>query len=179
MRARYTFYLAQSYRDCGRSEDALRHYLSRAEQGFWDQEIYISLYHAGQSAEALQRPSAEVLDLYLRAVDVCPTRAEALHAAARHCRQKSRFASGYVFARRGVEIAKPQEGLFLANWIYDYGMRDELAVLAYWTGRYDECLAVCETLLARPDLPAPDRARIEDNIRFARVAISGGDSPAC
>lgn len=43
-RSRYTFYLAQSYRDCGDHAEALRHYLKRAEQGYWDQEIYVSLF---------------------------------------------------------------------------------------------------------------------------------------
>lgn len=44
--ARYTFYLAQSYRDCGETEKALAAYLSRAELGFWLEEVFISLYMA-------------------------------------------------------------------------------------------------------------------------------------
>lgn len=42
----YTFYLAQSYRDCGETEKALAAYLSRAELGFWLEEVFISLYMA-------------------------------------------------------------------------------------------------------------------------------------
>jgi glycosyltransferase involved in cell wall biosynthesis len=178
MRSRYTFYLAQSFRDCGRHAEALAYYLQRAELGFWDQEIYISLYHAGRCAEMLDRPSSEILDLYLRAFDLCPTRAEALHGAARHCRLKSRFHTGYIFAKRGIEIPKPDSGLFLADWIFDYGMRDELAVLAYWTGRYAECLSACETLLDGPDLPDSDRIRIVENMRFARAALRDSASLA-
>ena len=34
--SRYTFYLAQSYRDCGEKEKALANYLKRAELGYWD-----------------------------------------------------------------------------------------------------------------------------------------------
>jgi glycosyltransferase involved in cell wall biosynthesis len=172
MRSRYTFYLAQSWRDCGRHRNALDAYLRRAELGYWDQEVYVSLYHAGQMAEALELDTAYCLDVYLRAFDLCPTRAEALHAAARLCRTKSRFQSGYLFARRGVEISKPSEGLFLADWIYRYGMKDEFAILAYWSGRHDECLATCEELLRLPDLPESDRPRIVENADFARAAMN-------
>src|SRR4029079_5282124 len=35
MRARYRFYLAQSYRDCAEKEKSLQAYLERAELGFW------------------------------------------------------------------------------------------------------------------------------------------------
>ena len=44
--ARYRFYLAQSYRDFGELDKALEHYLARAELGFWQEEVFISLYSA-------------------------------------------------------------------------------------------------------------------------------------
>jgi glycosyltransferase involved in cell wall biosynthesis len=172
LRSRYTFYLAQSYRDCGAHADAWRAYSARAEQGFWREEVYVSLWNAGQMAELLEHPSAEILDDYLKAFDLCPQRAEALHAAAHYCRLKSRFQTGYLFAKRGVEIEKPREGLFLADWIYRYGMLDEYAVLAYWCGRYRESLEACQEILALPDLPVSEIARISDNAKFARIALS-------
>jgi hypothetical protein len=66
MRSRYTFYLAQSYRDGGDQARALETYLRRADQGFWDQEVYVSPTYAAQIAEALNHPSAVVLDLFAR-----------------------------------------------------------------------------------------------------------------
>src|SRR5271170_6187086 len=48
LRSRYTFYLAQSYRDCGEKEKALENYVARAELGFWDQERFVSLYRVAQ-----------------------------------------------------------------------------------------------------------------------------------
>src|SRR5262249_1990021 len=46
--SRYTFYLAQSYRDCREPQKPLANYLKRAELGFWDQEVFISLYQAAK-----------------------------------------------------------------------------------------------------------------------------------
>ena len=45
--ARYTFYLAQSYRDSGRHQESLDAYLKRAEMGYWQEEVYFSLLEAG------------------------------------------------------------------------------------------------------------------------------------
>ena len=55
--ARYTFYLAQSYKDAGENERALQSYLRRTQLGFWQEEVFISLYRAAQTMEALGRSS--------------------------------------------------------------------------------------------------------------------------
>jgi hypothetical protein len=37
--SRYTFYLAQSYRDCSEKRKALDAYLRRTKLGFWDEKF--------------------------------------------------------------------------------------------------------------------------------------------
>src|SRR5205807_2631769 len=44
LRSRYTFYLAQSYWDCGEKEKAIKFYSQRTKQGFWKEEVYWSYY---------------------------------------------------------------------------------------------------------------------------------------
>jgi len=63
LRSRYTFYLAQSWRDAGEKEKALAYYLKRPGLGFWDEETYVSLYCAGKLQAALQRPTKRSLQL--------------------------------------------------------------------------------------------------------------------
>jgi GR25 family glycosyltransferase involved in LPS biosynthesis len=172
LRSRYTFYLAQSYRDCGEPESALANYLKRAELGFWKEEVFESLYQAAKLKETLKRPAEEVIAAYLRANDAVPTRAEALHGASRFCRIEGRNEEGYRYAKRGLEIQLPTGGLFVENWIYDYGLLDELAVHTYWIGRYEESLAACERLLREGKIPDHDRDRIEKNAQFARDKVS-------
>jgi hypothetical protein len=113
-----------------------------------------------------------VIGQFLAAYEACPWRAEALHAAARYCRETGKFHQGYLIARHGTTIKEPADGLFLEPWIYRYGMLDELSVAAYWTGRYGECLTACEQLLA--DGIHPDRERIARNLGFAREKLSVG-----
>jgi glycosyltransferase involved in cell wall biosynthesis len=165
--SRYTFYLAQSYRDFGEREKALDNYLKRAELGYWNEEIYVSLLEAGNLMAALDRPFDEVIATYERATQVVPTRAEALHAASRYCRDKGRNADGQEIARRGIDLALPDHGLFIQPWVYRYGILDEFAINAYWAGAYREPLDTSLKLLADDRLPAEMVKRVAANARFA------------
>lgn len=73
---------------------------------------------------------------YLRAHDIHKDRAEALYGAARYCRIKQKYQPGFDLAKRALKIKPASEGLFLEDWVYRYALLDELAVNAYWTGRY-------------------------------------------
>jgi glycosyltransferase involved in cell wall biosynthesis len=170
--SRYTFYLARSYRDARENEKALENYLKRAPLGHGPDEVFMSLYDAAQLQQAMDRPFDEIIATYLHASDVAPWRAEALHGASRLCRENKSFAQGYEFARRGLNIPLPTGGLFVEPWIYEYGLLDELAVNAYWSGRYRECLDACDRLLREGKNPDGMRYRIEQNGRFAREKIS-------
>lgn len=173
LRARYTFYLAQSWRDAGEPEKALAAYVERAGLGFWDEEVFVSLYSAAQLKEQLQHPAFEIIGLFLAAYEACPRRAEALYGAARYCRLAGEFQQGYLFARDGLRIPRPEAGLFVEPWIYDYGLLDEFAVNAYWIGRYRECSDACERLLRDAEAPDEARERIAMNARFAREKLAG------
>ena len=167
MQSRYQFYLAQSYRDCGEKEKALQAYLKRAELGFWVEEVFVSLYSAAKLQEALGRPFDEVMATYLRAANTVPTRAEALHDAARLCREKGLYERGYELATKGLAIAYPIDALFVHDWVYQYGLLDELAVCAYWTERHAACVSACDRLLNEGKLPAGMRDRVLKNRNFA------------
>lgn len=169
--ARYTFYLAQSLMDAGDKARALEFYRRRATLGLWQQEVYVSLYRAALLMEGLGQPDDEVIAAFLDAHRAAPDRAEPLHGAARLCRVRQRHREGYDIARRGINLKAPADGLFIEGWIYDYGLLDELAVNAYWAGKYDECLKVCRQLLASGALPADHRQRVEANAGFARQKL--------
>jgi len=166
LRSRYIFYLAQSYRDCGEREKAVAAYLRRAELGFWPEEVFVALYKAGQLQEELGVPADEVLAIYARASQTVPGRAEALHAAAKLCRNAGRNREGYEIAKRGLDLAAPAEGLFVERWIYEYGLLDEYAVNAYWAGEYRDCLDASLKMLACETLPEHMRERVLANARF-------------
>lgn len=158
--ARYTFYLAQSYRDIEDFDRSLTHYLKRAELGFWDEEVYISLLSAAYIMEAKQEPIERILAVYDRAIAVRPNRAEARHRASRCCRRYRRYVDGFHYAEAGLPSQMANDGLFIQAWIYQYGLQDEHAANAFNTGQYRTCLKSCLDILAKPDLPQEIRARI-------------------
>jgi glycosyltransferase involved in cell wall biosynthesis len=178
LRARYRFYLAQSYRDCGMPENAMEHYLARAELGFWQEEVFISLYSVAQLKEQLGHPDQEVIDAYLRATESLPTRAEALHGASRLCRTKGRNEEGYQLAKRGLEIPMPSDALFVEPWIYETGLLDEFAVNAYWSGRYRDCLDASLKILDTDTISGADMQRVTANARFALEKLPQPATPS-
>ena len=171
LRSRYTFYLAQSYKDCGDKEKSLENYLQRAEMGFWNEEVYISLLNAARLKESLSYPFEEIIETYQRAIETVPTRAEAIHGASRYCRYVGRNHEGYAIAKRGIALLMPR-GLFVEEWIYNYGLLDEFAINSYWTGHFAECLLASENVLRRSDIDDALRERIEQNAAFARERLA-------
>ena len=67
---RYTFYLANSYRDANMKKESILFYRMRAKMNGWNQEVYLSHYFAG-------RQSNNPYD-YIHAFNTIPTRCDAL-----------------------------------------------------------------------------------------------------
>ncbi|WP_041450995.1 glycosyltransferase [Hoyosella subflava] len=171
MRARYTFYRAQSLKDGGAQRDALAAYLERAQQGYWEQEVFVSLYRAAQLKEALEFDGADVVQSYLAAFEICQ-RVEALHGAIRMCRLLGKNHEGYILAKYAVDTSWSRTGLFVEEWIHDYGLLDEYALVAYWSGHYRESHDAWRQLLSTDSLPADARNRIERNAEFAVAKLA-------
>ncbi|MFO1061421.1 MAG: glycosyltransferase family 2 protein [Dongiaceae bacterium] len=165
--ARYRFYLAQSYRDGGEREKAIESYRIRAGLGFWNEEVFVSLLTVARMRQSMGHPVDEILHDLEQATAACPTRAEALYAASRLCRDHRRSVEGVEYARRGLAVPMPNGGLFIERWIYEYGLLDEFAVNAYWAGLHDESLDASLRLIQGGKLPAEMLPRVAANARFA------------
>lgn len=167
--ARSRFYLAQSYFCLGDYASAAEHYGQRAALGGFAEEVYYSLLRVGECHER-QGDWPEALDAYLRAHQYRPSRAEALHAVARHYRTEHDYQLGHLFARAAAEIPMPDDLLFVDAEVHGWRCRDEQAICAYWVGRHGESLALCDEVLGM-DLTPDDRARVEKNRRFAEERL--------
>ena len=169
MKSRYTFYLAQSYRDCGEREKSMYWYNERAKQGFWNQEIYISLYNVAKIKEALEYPGDDVVQSYLRAHEICPERIEALHGAMNYCRRHGRDHQAYILASYARNMPVNKTGLFVESWIWDYGVDDEFSIVSYWTNHINEGVAVTEKLLKK--IPENQKPRVLKNLEYLKGKV--------
>lgn len=172
--ARYVFYLAQSYRDSGLVEAAVKHYKRRIELGGWQEEVWYSMFQVARLNEIAERPQEEVLSAYLEAYDARPSRAETLAALARYYRLKSKYALAHLFAKQAVALPPPSDLLFVDASVYAWRARDECSIAAYYLGNHDEALELTAALLADPRLPESERARVTANREFSLKAIGGG-----
>lgn len=160
---RTVFYLAQSYYCYGDWVNARTWDERRAAMGGWEEEVYYSSFRAAESMAANKEPWPEVQDAYLRAWNMRPTRAEALHALARHHRIAGRYALGHLFAEKAASLPLPDDVLFVNAAVHSWRALDEQAVCASWIGRPVEAFLISRRLVANPDVLEEDRTRIAAN----------------
>ena len=113
---RYTFYLANSYRDAGMKKESIIFYRMRAKMGGWEQEVYLSHFYAG-------RQSNNPHD-YLNAIHTLPTRCDALIELIYYGIEKNNFEiinRGLHYYDEAVEENRiwDTEGLFFSDRIND------------------------------------------------------------
>ena len=140
---RTLFYLAQSYRDAGRSTEARRYYKQHADMSgsatAWAQETYMSLVNLiGLDSDV------ETLMAYgWRALELCPDRLEASYFLMNRLRLLGHKPTQQLFALGSVikERKASRASLFVNGAVYEWGFDDEFAVVAFATGHYTESYA--------------------------------------
>jgi tetratricopeptide (TPR) repeat protein len=158
---RTVFYLAQSYRDGGNTTEAIKWYKKRVEMGKWKEEQCVS---AMNLARLLQDK-----EWSWRAHELNPLRNESLVWYVSYCRAKNLFTHELLATiLYATTIPKPIENvLFVEKDIYEWRMWDELAVIAFHTGRKDISKQAGARLLSENRFPPEQRARIENNLKCA------------
>jgi tetratricopeptide (TPR) repeat protein len=162
--ARSVFYLAQSYFDLRDFANARKWYARRAEMGGYGEEVYFALYRVAHSMLRLDEPRADIQDVFLRAWESRPTRAEPLFFMACYYREDQRHQLAYEFAKCAARIPYPeQDTLFVRTDIYDWRIADELGVCGCYLDKHAESFTLFRRVLARSDVPDDERPRIAAN----------------
>jgi glycosyltransferase involved in cell wall biosynthesis len=170
--SRYVFYLAQSYRDAGEWELALRHYRRRVEMGGWKEEVWYSLYQIARIREQMEAPWAETMESYLAAWQHTPGRAEPLFRIAMHFQHRRQYQLAHFFLGRAVHMPPPDAAcLFVEQSLYDYQILLEYAVACYYVGENAEAIAVNNRLLRSGKLPPQFVEQVIRNRRFSVDAL--------
>ncbi len=164
--SRSWFYLGQSLRDAKDYDGAIRAYQQRIDIGGWQDEVWFAAYQIGRCHEMAGRINAATHQ-YLLAYQYNPQRAEPLYELARMFLAINQFDSAYMFASKAREIPHPTSGIFVLDFVYLWGVADVMSVAAYYLGKKDESLALCEEALLA-EMPDGDRKRIQTNRDAAR-----------
>jgi hypothetical protein len=141
LRARYAFYCAQSFRDCNDLQNGIKYYLMRTKMGHFDEEIHVSYFNAGKMMMALNYPEFEIEKTLLDGWNAMKDRSECLYELAKYFRIKGNYIKAYGVAKLGASIEFPTyRVLFLHKDVYDYRLKDETAVSAFYLGKHDEAI---------------------------------------
>jgi tetratricopeptide (TPR) repeat protein len=136
---RYHFYLANSYFDSGKFEEAIETYKKRIKLGGWNQEVWYSHYRIGLAYKDLKRIE-EAISWWLDAYNYLPTRIENLYEIIQHYRVVSKCRLAYQFYKiakevlKGLKPGEKDDFLFLKNDIYTYKLEYELSIISCYVG---------------------------------------------
>ena len=155
---RYVFYLAQSYRDDGQTDEAIKWYTKRYEMGGWFEERYVSAYNVAKLTHSKEWA--------WKAHQCNPKRIECLVSYMSHCRLTNQFSRELLaMAMYASTIPKPSNQLFLENDVYDWKVWDELALIAWYCGE-KEIAKHASTTLQSKQIPLDQCVRIAKNHSF-------------
>jgi glycosyltransferase involved in cell wall biosynthesis len=152
---RYVFYLANSYRDAGDYEAALKQYQRRVDMGGDPEHVWYALYQIALMRLLLDEPWEKVLHGLLEAYAYRPTRAEPLYRIIVYYRDSKAFPLAHLFVQQAITLPLPQDALFVEKAVYEYRIPFEYAICCYWAGQHAEAIRVNNRILAIPGV-APE-----------------------
>jgi hypothetical protein len=167
-----TFQLAEAYREGGQLEQAHNTYKKRAAMAHGSaEERFLAQLEVGRIAMRLDAAEAVVLSELLGAYILRSQRAEPLYELARYYRLRKNYAMATLFAKAGVQTARPDDQLRVVNSVYSWQLLDELGTAAYWAGDYTSAKNSWEAVLTRVRggllIPPEDQKRIEEGLALA------------
>ena len=171
---RYTFYLAQSYRDADLKEKSIEWYQKRIAMGGWPEEVYWSMLQVAKLKSSLKTVSEEeVIECFYRAHRYRPHRYEPIYYLAEIFNKNGRFELAYSLVKSHSFIPQPKnkDVLFTQEWIENYGLLFQVSICSYYLGHYQESLDACDTLLKMEKLPESFRSRTISNREFSRKKL--------
>ncbi len=131
---RYTFYLANSYRDAGQYDNAINAYKKRIAIGGWFDEVWHSHYSIGKCYRN-KGDMANAIYWWLEAYNFFPNRIENLYEIIYHYRTNGKNNLAYGIFLMADEQRKKNSNtdyLFLQKDVYDYKLDYELSIIGYY-----------------------------------------------
>jgi tetratricopeptide (TPR) repeat protein len=166
---RYTFYLANSYRDAGQYKNAIETYKKRIEIGGWAEEVWHSYYSIGKCYKYMG-DMANAIFWWLEGYHFYQRRLENLYEIIHYyrCLGKNHIAYGfYTMAEEILKNHDTDDQLFLQKDVYDYKLEYELSIIGYYCNykQYD-MNQICMKILNRPNVEEGIHRNVLSNYKF-------------
>jgi tetratricopeptide (TPR) repeat protein len=131
---RYTFYLANSYRDAGQYQNAIDTYRKRIELGGWKEEVWFSYYAIGTCYNKLNDMPNAIFN-WLEGFQYYSERIENLYEIVHYYRLQGKNTLAYQFykiADTQRNIYTSTDHLFYQKDVYDYKLDYEFSIIGYY-----------------------------------------------
>ena len=173
--ARYVFYLANAYRDCGDLDRAILNYQRRKAMGGWEEELFVAAWRLAECKLARGDDWEGCLAAFFRAHERDPSRAEPLFIAGRAAAKRGDWATAYMILSRAAAIPHPgQVRHLIMEDIYEYRALLDAGVAAHQLGLYEEAIALNDRLIARTNVPVFWCTKAKKNRASSRKAAQLG-----
>ena len=173
---RYTFYLANSYKDSGQKDKAIEIYRRRTTLGGWIEEVWYSYFMIGRLYRELGEMEMAVY-YWLEAYNAFPQRIENLYEIATHYRDRGKNELAYTFYRIADKKRGENTGcdyLFMERDIYYFKLDYELSIVGYYCNPDNYDLAKCSmNLMAYPFGEMHLTNNVLSNYKFYSAVMPG------
>jgi hypothetical protein len=164
----YSRYYAQSLQAAGETAEALAAFRANVGVSTRGKHAIVprwqSLFQIALLSAALAEPEADVLDGFLRAYELVPSRLEPLYELAGYLQEKGRHRLAYTLLKPRANQPPPEiDGFSIEYAVYQWALKDRLAVSAFYVGDTHLARRLCEELLATTELPESERARVTEH----------------
>jgi glycosyltransferase involved in cell wall biosynthesis len=172
---RYTFYLANSYRDIHNYEKAIELYKKRIDIGGWNEEIWYSHYTLGKLYKELHKMD-EAIFHWLEAFNIIPNRIENIYHIVKYYRERGNNQLAYNFLCM-ADYARNQntsrDFVFTEKDVYDYKLDYELTIIGYYyNDKQFDVKRACMKVLSDCDLDDVIGKNVLSNYKFYSSAIT-------
>jgi len=156
---RDTYYLAQTYSSLGdpRARDM---FLQRAKLGGFEEEVFYAKFRAAMLCEDWPTQMAELIESW----ESRPNRMEPVCALARGFNSRGQHQMAYALS--SIIPVHNTDVLFIHTDVWDWGLKFERSIAAWWLGYHAEAKNLCSELLANPRLPEHIREQVKINMSF-------------
>lgn len=142
---RYNFYIANSYKDLGQFDNAIKHYLHRIKVGGWFEEIWYSYYNIGHCYK-FKGDMVNAIHYWMEGYQFYPKRLENLYEIIGYYRNNGKNNLAYAFfmiadEQRKLYLNQNVDYLFLEKDVYEYKLDYELTIIGYYCNEHNFDLA--------------------------------------
>lgn len=175
---RYTFYLAQSYRDSRQNDKAIETYIKRTTLGGWAQEIYVSFYEAAKLS-VLTNNLINGFYYAMSAHNILPNRLEALRIAVGILRAENKLKLAYILLKTinldDLDVDHSKH-LFCHKYVYDWEISYEFSIIAFHNSDYNVIPHYRRILRFKDSIPKHIIDNCISNIQFYISKVNKNDA---